>query len=113
MFIKITLSGWYSLINFGYKEIYVHGVESNLFKNLEVNTNNEIYILEKHVYGEKIRNLTKEGEYKKGELYKKLRADSDLFFNYLLVNNYAKIMNVNLINCTPGSLIDSLKKFPG
>lgn len=96
--------------NLGYREIFVHGVESNEFINYFVDCNNDVHLKAKHFYGESNINMTEEGRIKKGEFWRYLRYYTYMLESYSHLNLYTKSINCKVLNCTMDSFIDSFEK---
>lgn len=109
-FINVVISAIYFTINTGYKSIYLHGVESDSFKDIKVNFECDVILEDKHSYGNKFRNLTKEGITNKKELYKKIKSDYLMLYNYYLLSIYSDKRKSKIFNCCINSMIDSFEK---
>lgn len=104
----------YTMINLHYKYIKLYGVDHNFFDNLVLNDKNQVCSLQTHFYD-------KEGEKQVpvpimlglGEppmVHEFLEYYGYLFRGHKILNDYARYMGCEIINCTPNSLIDSYRK---
>lgn len=109
-FVNVIIAALYFIINKGYKKIYLHGVESDSFKDIKVDLNCNVILEDKHSYGAKSRNLTKEGTIIQKELYKKIESDYLMLYNYYLLSVYSSKAKIDVFNCCENSMIDSFKK---
>ena len=108
--INVSILSLYSSIQMGYNEIYMHGIDSDWYKNFEINNKNEIIIRRSYFYGEVEENLTKDKNMKKGDFYKLLLESSNLLEQYKILNNYAYSQGVKILNCSKKSVVDSLER---
>ena len=97
-------------INLGYKNISLHGVESNDFANYFVDSKNEVHSRNQHFYGDSSTNMTREGLIKRGELWRYIRYYSYMFESYYQLEKYSKYIECKIINRTTNSFIDSFDK---
>lgn len=109
-FINVVIAAIYYSINLGYSEISLHGVESDSFKDVIVDKNCNVLLEDRHFYGKKTINLTKEGRIPKGKLYKKIECDYKMLYNYYILEKYSKYKKVKIYNYCLNSMIDSFKK---
>lgn len=96
----------------GYKTIRLYGVDTSVFLNLDVDqTNNKVYAVFKHFYGEK-RVLQDEAGLRDTPLTLSECLDKEVinFKSYELLSRYCKSINIELINCSSYSLIDSINR---
>ena len=97
-------------INFGYKEIYLYGVEHSWLKDVRVNDSNQVCTIRKHFYGEGELEPWKKSDGEQFKMYELLDAISTHFKGYVFLDWYAKRHNVRILNCTVGSFIDSFER---
>ncbi|MEG2587496.1 MAG: hypothetical protein RSA05_05205 [Cetobacterium sp.] len=117
-FQNVIVSSIYISLNLGFKNLFLHGVESNSVNNFKIDKDNNILLQEEHSYGKSIINLTDEngdmpkylGLFRKGEFYKRLKCEVDMFYNYYLLEKYSKHLKSQIINYTPFSYIDAFEK---
>lgn len=117
-FQNVIISSIYISLNLGFKNLFLHGVESNSINNFKIDENNNILLEENHSYGKSVINLTDEkgempkhlGLFKKGEFYKRLKCEVDMFYNYFILERYSIYLKAKIVNCTPGSYIDAFEK---
>lgn len=105
---NVLVMAIYVAIQRGYESIYLHGADSDGFKNIQINQNNQMVLNESHYYGVAKRNLsTEEGSmFKTGELYKRLAWESNMFRSYLDLSIYASYTGSNIFNLSARSMID-------
>ncbi len=99
-------------INMGYKNIYVAGADHNWMNDLFVAEDNTVYLTQKHFYDEHAAQpgvMKKEGKGKR-KMHEILIKFVHAFKGYWDINTYAKKQGVNIINITPGSMIDAFKR---
>jgi hypothetical protein len=97
-------------INSGYKQIFLHGVESSEFVNYSVDFNNEVYLNTQHFYGESSINMTREGRIEKGGFWRYLRYYTYMLESYSHLEKYSQYIGCEIINYTTNSFIDSFEK---
>lgn len=103
----------YSSIQIGYSEILLHGADSDSYKNISINQNNEMILIEKHFYGTNVRNIAKEQfqNFSPGNLYKRLNCEVKMFESYLDLSKYAHFKGVRIINMSSDSMIDAFERY--
>ena len=109
---NVMIMGLYVALQKGYKKILLHGVDSDFFKRIEINENNEILVVDDHFYDSEKRNLNKEAfhGFTKGKLYKLLSDQSVMFRSFVDIENYSKYLGSSIINVSPGSMIDAFER---
>lgn len=99
----------------GYKEIRLYGADHNMFLELAVNDNNELCTLDSHFY---------DNEKPKLKVFKNCCTNDDrafrvheflyiltvMFQSHDLLRQLADYLGARVINCTPGSMIDSYER---
>lgn len=99
----------------GYKTIELYGADHNMFLEFQVNDNNELCSLDSHYYDkEKPRykpfyncNVTDGRVWRVHEFMYVLYV---MFYSHDLLRQFADYMGAKIINCTPGSMIDSYER---
>ncbi|MCH5239166.1 MAG: hypothetical protein J1F38_02995 [Muribaculaceae bacterium] len=98
-------------IRLGYSKIYLCGADHTWTKTLDVDNENFVISIQPHFYEDN------EEEHKRvRETYKDLRLHDVLgsmtiaFRSYWHISDYAKTKGVDIINATPGSMIDAFKR---
>jgi hypothetical protein len=97
-------------LNSGYSSVNIYGVDHNFFDTLCVNENNQLCFKDTHFYDETnpvIKPLVRTDN---SEVYKISDYLFDrwvLFRSHDLLADYAKYLNVTIVNCTENSMIDS------
>lgn len=100
----------YALLNLGYKKINLYGVDHSFLKDLCVNNNNQLCIIENHFYGNKFRIFPPRPD---GRIWhmKDFVYDKYLTFKeHEIMADYAKYLDAEIINCTKSSWIDAYKR---
>lgn len=97
-------------INSGYKQIFLHGVETSEFVNYSVDFKNEVYLNTQHFYGKSSINMTREGRIEKGGFWRYLRYYTYMLESYSHLEKYSKYIECEIINYTTNSFIDSFEK---
>ena len=105
----------YAMINSGYSNILLYGVDFDVFKNILVDEKNQIRYAVNHFYGDNQQPVTPYLNYKNMNRVKMSEFFTgilDTFKSHDLLSNYADSQNVNIINCTRDSYIDSYRRIP-
>lgn len=101
----------FNLINMGYKQIYLYGVDHSWTKDIVVNRKNEVCLINKHFYREDFVAtpwLKSNGDpYKMHEI---LRDLAYMFEGYHLLKEYANKNNCIIYNMTQNSFIDAFDR---
>jgi len=108
--INVVCVALYCAMQMGYPRIFLHGVDSDTYKQISVNKENEMVLTDDHFYGTDCRNLTKEGYYNPGELYKQLECEVKRFKTYAEISGYAKYLGMSVINASPSSMVDAFDR---
>lgn len=109
---NVATGALFYFINAGYKKIYLAGTDMSEFKFLFVDNNNNILLEKSHSYNEKQKyvNVIDIGLVKKGEFYVLLDKYCKMFKEFHLIAEYAREMNVSIINLNPESYVDVFTK---
>lgn len=99
----------------GYKEIELYGADHSMFLELAVNDNNELCSLDSHFYEEgkpRMRPLMNclTTESKVFRVHEFLMTVTVMFASHDLLRQFADYMGARVLNCTPGSMIDSYER---
>lgn len=99
----------------GYKEIELYGADHNMFLELAVNNNNELCSLDSHFYedGKPKMHVLKNcltTEDKPFRVHEFLYIVYVMFNSHNLLRQFADYMGARVLNCTPGSMIDSYER---
>lgn len=108
---NIMVPAIFTAIHLNPDKIFVIGADHSWLQELYVDENNEIYIFNQHFYDQnkKMERINhKGGSYLK--LHEILRNMSTAFESYHILNGYAKYKDIEILNCTPKSLIDAFKR---
>lgn len=98
-------------LNMGYKNIYLLGAEHSWTEHLRVNNKNQLFICNKHYYGEENTIFYKGIEQQEiWKMHEILLAWSKTFMSYFVLRDYAKKVNANIYNLTTDSYIDAFPK---
>ena len=90
----------------GYKEIELYGSELNMFKDLEVGEDNQLYIVQKHFYEKEYRTKQTTDGGGKAYVHTYMNYMFVMFHSHYLLRQFADYMGVRIVNCSPGSMID-------
>ena len=91
----------------GYKQIVLLGAESNWFKELEVDENNQVYINDSHYYGKNNRRLLMAAGGRTLSIAEGLESDARAFRQYMFLASYAIKRKCAIYNATPNSMLDA------
>ncbi len=97
----------------GYKEIHLYGSELTMYRNLEVGTDNQLYIVEKHYYDKDHKHPVSLDGGGKAYTHTYFSWMYAMFHSHYLLRQFADYKGVRVINCTPGSMIDVYERKPG
>jgi hypothetical protein len=110
---NISIMAIYVGLNMNYSIIRLYGVDHSFFNSLCVNEYNQICHRNQHFYEKttvELKPIIDDGILWKVADY--FMAMHHIFKNHDLTNNYAKFLNVKIINCTKDSMIDSYERNP-
>lgn len=96
----------------GYKDIRLYGADHNMFLELAVNDNNELCSLDSHYYDKdkpqmKVFKNPTIAEDKPFRVHEFMYILYVMFKSHDLLRQLADYLGAKIINCTPGSMIDS------
>lgn len=99
----------------GYKEIELYGADHNMFLDLAVNENNELCSMDAHFYehGKPKMHVLKNSNSSTDKVYRVhefLYVVYVMFKSHDLLRQFADYMGAKVLNCTPGSMIDSYER---
>lgn len=98
-------------LNMGYRNIYLLGADHSWTEDLRVNSKNQLYIYNKHYYGQEHTIFYKGIEQKEiWKMHEILFAWSRTFMSYFILRDYAKKVNAHIYNLTEDSYIDAFQK---
>lgn len=97
----------------GYNKIYLVGADHSWLSTLSVNERNEVVSIQPHFYkeDEKEQKRIKE-EYVKHPLHEVLESMMIAFRSYHRIQLWAEKQSVEILNSTPGSMIDAFPRLP-
>lgn len=99
----------------GYKEIELYGADHTMFLELAVNDNNELCSLDSHFYeeGKPKMHVLKDcttSEDRVFRVHQFLHITYIMFNSHNLLRQFADYLGARIVNCTPGSMIDSYER---
>lgn len=103
-FINVAILALYVGIQLGYKKIYLHGADINDFKNLVINEDLRVEILDSHYYGDRMLVL-------EGNMDMLMRCTQKEFSQFYILKQYANAKNVKIINMSNESMLDCFERF--
>jgi len=101
---SVIIKAIFISIKLNHSKIFLTGVEHNWIENFHVNHNNESYFKLHHSDG---HTSVKKIE---GSVNTFFESQARLFKSHVTLNQYAISKNIEIINCTKESLIDSYKR---
>lgn len=101
----VVLNAIYAMIQIGYKEILLYGVDHNFFENMVINDKNELCMKVQHYYGDELKPFYMGNV--KYNTFQFLEFYASLFKGHFIMNNYAQACDVKILNMTKNSLIDA------
>jgi hypothetical protein len=104
----VALNAIYAMIQIGYKEILLYGVDHNFFDHMAVNDKNELCMEVKHYYGSVLKPFYMGNV--KYNTFQFLDFYASLFKGHFIMNDYAESCGVKIINMTGNSLIDAYER---
>lgn len=98
-------------IRMGYKKIYLCGADHNWTKTLDVDNENFVVSVQPHYYKDNEEELQRVRDAYKGlRLHDVLGSMVVAFRSYWNIADFAERNGVEIINATPGSMIDAFKR---
>lgn len=98
-------------IRLGYPKIYICGADHSWTKTLDVDNENFVVSIQPHFYEDNKEEHDRVRETYKGlKLHDVLGSMTVAFKSYWEIADYARKRNVEIINATPGSMIDAFLK---
>lgn len=99
----------------GYKKVRLYGADHNMFLEFCVNDNNELCSYDAHYYDKgpakmKVFKNTCITEDKAWRVHEYMYVLYVSFFSHDLLRQFADYLGARVINCTPGSMIDSYER---
>lgn len=109
---NIVVIGVYLALQRGYQTVMLHGVDSDSFKRLCINSRNEMVEREVHYYGAEDRNWHEDKQYgcAAGTLYNRLACEVNMFRSYVDLADYARHLGIKILNASPRSMIDAFDR---
>jgi len=106
----VAILAIYVGLNGGYSTLNLYGVDHNFFHSLCVNDKNQLCSAHGHFYQDTKLEPIRDGD---GSIFKisfYLDCLAWMFKGHDVLAEYAKYLNVKIINCTIGSMIDSYER---
>ncbi len=101
----------------GYSEIEVYGCDHNQFLELAVNEKNQMCMRDTHFFDSKeldLRPIYKPyGDYAVWRVHEYMGFCWGMFCSHEMLRKFADYLGVRILNCTPGSMIDSYERKSG
>lgn len=95
----------------GYKEIYLLGADHSWLQTLSVNERNEVVSIQPHYYKEDAKEEERvRATYINLPLHQVLESMTIAFRSYHRIRRYSLRLGVNILNATPGSMIDAFPR---
>ena len=109
---NVLVAGIMVSIWLNYRTIELYGVEHSWLGLLSVDKDNNVLIQDKHFYDKKevSKTVFKGLDGKPWKLHEVLYAYGRMFESYWEINDYIKGKNIKIINKSPNSFIDAVKK---
>ena len=107
---NVSLAAIYTAILNGYKNIYLFGVEHSWMRDVRVNAQNEVVLIDRHYYGD-TEHVWVDYEGKPIHLIDFLSSQLCTFTMHMNLRRFADYLgDVKIINCTEGSYIDAYER---
>jgi len=111
---NVIISAIHLAIAIGFKKIYLLGVDHSWHKNTIVGDDNKLYVCDVHFYDENPK-LTpilveEKGKIRSEKYHEQLSHLKKTFESYHYIQDYARDINVKILNCTSNSYIDAFER---
>lgn len=106
---NVSIAAIYSAILSGYKEINLLGVEHSWMRDIRVNQNNEVILIDRHYYGNS-EQVWRDYDGNPIKLIDFVGSQLVTFTSHMYLRDFAEYMHVKIINRTEDSYIDSYDK---
>ena len=106
---NVSIAAIYSAILNGYKEINLLGVEHSWMRDIRVNKNNEVILIDRHYYGNS-EQVWRDYDGNPIKLIDFVGSQLVTFTSHMYLRDFAEYMHVKIINRTEDSYIDSYDK---
>lgn len=108
---NVMIPAIFCAIRMGYEKIYLCGADHTWTRTLSVDENNRVVSIQPHFYKDnENENLRVRETYKDLRLHQVLGSMTTAFKSYWDIADYAQKKGVEIINSTPGSMIDAFKR---
>ncbi|MBD3843981.1 MAG: hypothetical protein IE909_19315 [Campylobacterales bacterium] len=109
--INVVIHTIFISIHMGYKNIDVYGIDTSVFQGLSVDQmTNQVFVEFNHFYGTKRVVPDEAGQSKPLTMSQSLKKEYLNFQTYELISRFAAHKNVNLVNKSSFSLVDSIRR---
>lgn len=114
-FMTVALNAIYIALLLNYKKLYVYGIDHTFFDNIAVNENNILCYRDTHFYGteEKLKPMIRHFPGYNNSNYtlpQFLQEKLMIFEGHYIMEQFARRINAEIINCTSTSLVQAYKR---
>ena len=106
-FVNVVIMGLYALLNLGYSEILLYGVDHTFLKDLCVDDENQLCINDHHFYGTHKYAIPPRPNGMQWKMKDYVYDKYLTFKEHEIMSEYADYLGAKVINCTEGSWIDA------
>lgn len=113
--VNVLIYAVYLAIWAGYKRVYLHGADMSFHKDVEVDSRTNDLLIRYRYFDQPDRTepfLKNPGRVRKWRMSEFMRETAMTFRAHEVLDWYARQRNVEVINQTPGSLIDAYRRSP-
>lgn len=107
---NVLIATLFLAINSGAKSIYVYGADHSWTQSMIVNDKNQVCLSDKHFYSDAKSVPWLKYDKTPFTMSEIMLAFYRTYIGHEYISNYAKKLGVRIINCTPGSFIDSYER---
>ena len=115
---SVVLYALYAALVIGYKRINMYGIDHTYFDNLAVDDDNRLCFKDSHYYGTDknlkplymVRDNIKKEDLRTFTVCEYLQNKLKLFTGHEIMERYAQSIGADIINCTPGSMVDAYRR---
>ena len=102
----------FTAINMNYKYIEVYGIDHNFFDSMFVTDDNVLCNRMKHFYSNEVSlmPILRNDNGKNYKIADYTQSISNMFKSHDLLSSYAAFKNIEILNCSKDSMVDSYKK---
>lgn len=107
----VVITALYAAILEGYSEIELYGSELDMFKDLALDDDNNLFLLERHFYcAPETARVCHDGTAVAATIKDYLSWIVAMFQSHQLIRQFADYMGCKIYNCTPGSMVDAYER---